>query len=79
MEVLKGEQNIGGVEFGRVLLEPANLTQVEEKFSTGAVLKAEVQLALRLEGIVHLDNELVIHAFLSSLQKGAKLLPSQRQ
>ena len=79
MEVLEGKQDVGGVEFGRVLLKPANLTQVKEEFATWAVLETEVQLALRLEGIVHLDDELVIHAFLSNLQKGAKLLQSHRQ
>ena len=64
MQMLKSEQNISRVKLSSILLEPANLAQVEEKFTTWAVLEAEEEFVFGLEGIVHLHNELVIHAFL---------------
>ena len=64
VEVLEGQEDVCRIELGSVLLEAANLTQVEEKFTAWAVLQAEVQLALCLESVVHLDDEFMIHAFL---------------
>lgn len=64
--MLQGEEDVGRVELRGVLLEAANLAQVEEELATGAVLEAEVQLGLRLKGVVHLDDELVVHAFLNT-------------
>lgn len=61
--MLQGQQNIRGVELGSVLLKAPDLTQVEEKLATGAVLEAEVELALSLERVVHFDDKFVIHAF----------------
>ena len=67
VEVLEGEENVSRVKLRCVLLEPPNLTQVEEEFATGAVLEAEIELALRLERVVHLDDKLVIDAFLQAI------------
>ena len=66
MEGLKGEQDVGGVELGSILLKSTDLTQVKEKFTTRAILKTEVKLALSLEGIVHLDDKAVIDTLLLS-------------
>ena len=57
--MLKGEKNVGCIELGGILLESANLTQIEEQLTAWTVLKAEEELVLGLEGVVHLDNELV--------------------
>ena len=64
MEMLEGEKNVGSVELGGILLESANLTQIEEEFSTWAVLEAEEELLIRLEGVVHLDDETMTDTFL---------------
>ena len=64
MEVLESEENVGGVELGCVLLESADLTQVEEELTSWAVLETEEKLLLGLEGEVHLDDEAVAHTFL---------------
>ena len=64
VEVLQGEQDVGSIELGGVLLESANLTQIEEELTTRAVLETEEKLLLRLEGEVHLDNEAMTHTFL---------------
>ena len=73
VQVLEGEQDVGGVELRSILLEPSDLTQVEEKFASGAVFETEVQLAFRLEGVVHPDNELVVHTFLHTSQSEKEL------
>ena len=62
--MLQSKDDVGSVELCCVLLKPTNLTQVEKEFTTWAVLKAEVELAFRLEGIVHLYDEFVIDALL---------------
>ena len=62
--MLQGEEDVRCVELGGVLLETTDLAEVEEELTTWAVLKAEVELALRLERVVHLDDELVIDALL---------------
>ena len=62
--MLQREKNVRRVKLGSVLLKAADLTQVEEKLSARAILQAEVQLALCLESVVHLDDEFMIHAFL---------------
>jgi len=64
VEVLQSHQDVGSIELGSILLESPNLTQVEEKLATWAVLETEVQLAFSLERIVHLDDELVIYTLL---------------
>ena len=64
VQVLQGEEDVCCVELGGILLETTDLTEVEEELTTWAVLKAEVELALRLERVVHLDDELVIDALL---------------
>ena len=66
MEVLKCKQDIRRVELCSILLEPSNLTQIEEKLTTRAILQAEVQLVLCLERVVHLHDKCVIHTFLYS-------------
>lgn len=60
--MLQSHQDVGSIELGCVLLKASNLTQVEEKLTTWAVLETEVQLAFSLERIIHFDNELVIYA-----------------
>ena len=62
--MLQREKNVRRVKLGSVLLKAADLTQVEEKLSARAILQAEVQLALRLKGVVHLDNKVMVHTFL---------------
>ena len=69
MEVLKGKKNVGSVELCGILLKAADLTQVEEKLATWAVLEAEVELVLRLERIVHLHDKLVIDALLQGCKQ----------
>ena len=64
VEVLEGQEDVGRIELGSVLLEAADLTQVEEKFTAWAVFETEIELAFRLEGVVHLDDEFVIDALL---------------
>ncbi len=64
VQVLQGHQDVGGVELSGVLLKTPNLTQVEEKLTTWAVLKAKVEFAFSLESIVHFDDELVIYTLL---------------
>lgn len=59
--MLQSHQDVGSVELGCILLKAPNLTQVEEKLTTWAVLETEVQLAFSLERVVHFDNELVIY------------------
>ena len=63
MEVLKGKEDVGCVKLCSILLEAADLAQVEKELTTWAVLKAEVQLALSLESEIHLDNELMMDTF----------------
>ena len=41
MQRFQGKQNVGCVEAGSVLLEPADLAQVEEQFTTRTVLETE--------------------------------------
>ena len=69
MQVLQSKHDVGSVELCCILLEPSNLTQVEKEFATRAVLKAEIKLAFRLEGIVHFHNKLVINALLKVAKK----------
>ena len=71
MQVLQGKQDVRSVKLGGVLLESTDLAQVEEELTTWAVLKAEVELALGLERVVHLDDELVIDALLFTPYEGA--------
>ena len=68
MEVLQSHQDVGSIKLGCVLLKASNLTQVEEKLTTWAVLETEVQLAFSLERIIHFDNELVIYALLFAVK-----------
>ena len=63
MEVLKGKEDVGCVKLCSILLEAADLAQVEKELTTWAVLKAEVQLALRLESEIHLDDKLMMDTF----------------
>lgn len=58
--MLQGQKNVCSIELSCVLLKATNLAQVEEELSTRAVLEAEVKLALSLECVVHLYDELVI-------------------
>ena len=67
MELLQCQENVGCVEPGRVLLKPADLAEVEEEFTTWAVLETEEEFVLRLEGIVHLDDERVVDTFLKTI------------
>ena len=69
MEVLQGQDNVCCVELGSILLKSADLAQVKEELATWTVLQTEVKLALGLEGIVHLDDELVIDALLKLARK----------
>ena len=62
--MLERQENVRSVKLGSVLLKATDLAQVEEQFATRAVLKAEVKLALSLERVVHLDNELMVYTFL---------------
>ena len=64
MQMLKSEQNISRVKLSSILFEPANLAQVEEKFTTRTVLQTEEEFVFGLEGVVHLDNEFMIDTFL---------------
>ena len=41
VEMLQGQKDIGGVELSCILLESANLTEIEEQLSSWAVLKTE--------------------------------------
>ena len=65
--MLKSQQDVCCVKFGSILLKPANLTQVEKQLATWTVFQAEVQPLLIVEGIVHLHNKVVVHAFLLAM------------
>lgn len=69
--MLQGQEDIGGVKLGSVLLEATYLTQVEEELAAWAILKAEVKLAFSLEGVVHLHDKAVVDAFLR-ISKGGE-------
>ena len=62
--MLQGEENVGGVELGCVLLESADLTEVEEELASWAVLETEEKLLLGLESEVHLYDKPVAYTFL---------------
>ena len=62
--MLESEKDVGRVELGCILLEATDLTQVEEKLATWAVLQAEVKLVRSLEREVHLHDKLVVYTFL---------------
>lgn len=62
MEVFQGQEDVGSVEPGGVLLEPADLGEVEEELSTWTVLQHEEELGLRGECVVHLHYEWVLHS-----------------
>lgn len=64
--MVEGEQNVRCVESGSIFLETANLREVEEKFSSGAVFKYEKQLRVTLERIVHFDDKRVSNVFQDS-------------
>jgi len=64
MKMVKCQQNVTGVESGRIFLKSADLRKIEEKLSSWAVFENEEQLAITLEGVVHLDNEGVTNVFL---------------
>jgi len=61
--VLKCKEDVGSIKLCSVLLEAANLAQVEKELTTWAIFKAEVQLALSLESEIHLDYELMVDTF----------------
>jgi len=63
VEVLEGEKDVGSVKLGGILLEAANLTQVEEELATRTILQAKVQFAFSLEREVHLYDKLMIDTF----------------
>ena len=67
--MVEGEQNVRCVESGSIFLETANLREVEEKFSSGAVFKYEKQLRVTLERIVHFDDKRVSNVFLRNNKK----------
>ena len=75
MQVLQSKHDVCSIKLCCVLLKPANLTQVEKEFAPWAVLETEVELALCLECVVHLYDELVIDALL----KVAKQQDSQNR
>lgn len=61
--MLKCKEDVGSIKLCSVLLEAANLAQVEKELTTWAIFKAEVQLALSLESEIHLDYELMVDTF----------------
>jgi hypothetical protein len=73
VKLLESEQNVCRVEPGSVLLKSANLTKVEEQFTAWAILQAEEEFVLRLERVVHLHNEWIIHVFLHKHKHHGKL------
>ena len=79
MEMLKGKKDIGCVELGCILFEPTNLTQVEEELTTRAVLEAEEQLGVRLEGVVHLDDVVMVHTLLRKVNNTGIKMNNQNQ
>ena len=74
VQMLEGKKDVGCVELCSVLLKSTNLTQVEEELTTWAVLKGDIQLALSLECIVHLDNKIVVYTFLNIIKRRLKLM-----
>lgn len=79
VEVLKCQQDVGCVEPSCVLLEATNLGEVEKELATGAVLKTEEQFVLRLESVVHLHNEGVIHTLLNTGWRHKNYLQNLRE
>mmetsp|Transcript_73663 Transcript_73663/g.208612 ORF Transcript_73663/g.208612 Transcript_73663/m.208612 type:complete len:338 (+) Transcript_73663:785-1798(+) len=61
VQVLDGQQDLGGVEPAAALREAACAAKVEEELPARAVLQHEVQLLRRLEGVVQGDDEGVRH------------------
>lgn len=59
--MLQCEQDVGSIEPRGILLEAANLAEIKEQFPSRAVFEAEIQLLLRLESVVHLDDKRVVH------------------
>lgn len=64
--MLKCKEDVGSIKLCSVLLEAANLAQVEKELTAWAIFKAEVQLALSLESEIHLDYELMVDTFKNS-------------
>ena len=60
MEVVQSKQDVACVESGGILLEPADLRKIKEQLPARAILENKEQLALALEGVVHLDDEGVL-------------------
>ena len=57
VEVLEGEDELGDVELGAGLVEPALLLQVPEELAAGHEVGDEVEVGRRLEGELEADDE----------------------
>ena len=60
VEVLEGEDDLGGIEPSSVFTESNLVAQMEEEFSTIEEVCDEVEALSRLEGVMELDHERVI-------------------
>jgi len=57
MKSFQSKQNVGCVEFSRLLFEPTNLTDVEKKFSTWAIVQDKKEFLVILESVIHFNDE----------------------
>lgn len=64
VQVMQSQEYIGCIESGGILLESTNLRKIEEKLTTWAIFEHKKELAITLEGIVHLDNKRMSNIFL---------------
>mmetsp|Transcript_24613 Transcript_24613/g.42359 ORF Transcript_24613/g.42359 Transcript_24613/m.42359 type:complete len:322 (+) Transcript_24613:581-1546(+) len=61
VEMAEGKDHLGRVEAGDVLGEVLAAAEVEEELAAAEVVQDEVQLAVRLEGVVEPHDERVLH------------------
>jgi len=61
VQVLERANDFGGVESNLVLVEALFLGKVVKETAAGFVVHHHVELAVALEGVVHLENEGMVH------------------
>jgi len=57
MHIANGQNDLGSIEPCTMFRELANFAQMKEEFSTGTVVKHEIQLISGLKGHIHSHNE----------------------
>lgn len=77
--MLQSQEHVRRVKFGGVLLEAANLREIEEELAPRAVLEHEEELGWARERVVHLHYEWMAHRSLLSLDQRTRVLTKMRR